>query len=198
MAKRIDTNDDQMAMKNNIINAFPGGIVSPAQTEALTAFDAKLVALIVDAKAVGVPQGLIGTGMRLCVNETFVPLFKDQPNNIYIWCNADQYVKDHKLSAFCTGMFISEPQEAYVFGIGATPEQLTYSNRLFSRLVNQGIKTGLSNWRLAEHVLTHYNDPTNSAIEYNRQRIFAFDGGCVSYGHLGSTPAPRAAAYTAA
>ncbi|HQY68722.1 MAG TPA: hypothetical protein PLD38_15710 [Pyrinomonadaceae bacterium] len=146
----------------------------------------------------GVPQGLIGTGMRLCVNETFVPLFKDQPNNIYIWCNADQYVKDHKLSAFCTGMFISEPQEAYVFGIGATPEQLTYSNRLFSRLVNQGIKTGLSNWRLAEHVLTHYNDPTNSAIEYNRQRIFAFDGGCVTYGHLGSTPAPRAAAYTAA
>ena len=59
MAKRIDTNDDQMAMKNNIIKAFPGGIVSPAQTEALTAFDAKLVALIVDAKAVGVPQGLI-------------------------------------------------------------------------------------------------------------------------------------------
>lgn len=46
-------------MNAKVINAFPGGVVSPDQVAALVSFDAQLVALIADAKGVGVPQGLI-------------------------------------------------------------------------------------------------------------------------------------------
>lgn len=134
----------------------------------------------------GMPQGLIGNKMKICVNASFGGVFKNQPDNIYIWCNADQYVKEHGLSAFCTGMFISETMEAHVFDIKATHEQLTYSNRLFSKLVNNAIVRDMTNEKMAEYVLRYYVDDGNEAVEYNRQRIFAFDSGYMTYSHLDS------------
>ena len=47
-------------------------------------------------------------------------------DNVFIWCFADQFVKNNGMDGFCTGMFISEMEEAwyydfydlnYVFGI---------------------------------------------------------------------------------
>lgn len=44
---------------NNVINAFPGGVVSPVQVAAFNALEAALLDAITAAKDVGVPQGFI-------------------------------------------------------------------------------------------------------------------------------------------
>lgn len=44
---------------NNVINAFPGGVVSPDQVAAVNDLDACLLMAITSAKDVGVPQGFI-------------------------------------------------------------------------------------------------------------------------------------------
>jgi hypothetical protein len=36
---------------------------------------------------------------------------------VFIWCNADQFMKRHQLRGFYSGMFISEVQEALMYGI---------------------------------------------------------------------------------
>ena len=128
----------------------------------------------------GVPQGLIGTGMRLAVDSSFAEALRTQPRNIFVWCNASNFVMDHALTGFATSMFISEPAEAFVFNVEATPAQLTYSNRLFSRLVREAIDADLTNEEMAEYVLEGYYDPTNAAMVYNRQRIFAFEKGVIT------------------
>jgi hypothetical protein len=138
----------------------------------------------------GVPQGLIGGGMRLCIDESFVPLFQQQPDNIYIWCNADCFMQRHGLSGFATGMFISEPMEARVFNVTATPEELTSSNRLFCRLVNDAIKAGMNNEETAEYVLRHYDDPASEVIEYNRVRLGSYRDGVLTRNYLSAGQSP--------
>lgn len=139
----------------------------------------------------GVPQGLIGGGMRLCIDESFAPLFKQKPNGIFIWCNADCFVQRHGLSGFATGMFISEPMEARIFNVNASPEHLTYSNRLFCRLVNDAIKAGMTNEETAEYVLRHYDDPASEVIEYNRVRLGSYRDGVLTHNYLSASLQPE-------
>ena len=46
-------------MTDNIVQAFPGGVVSRDQQAALHQFERILMAAVQDAKDAGVPQGLI-------------------------------------------------------------------------------------------------------------------------------------------
>ena len=137
----------------------------------------------------GVPQGLIGGGMQLCIDDSFVPLFQQQSENIYIWCNADCFVQRHGLSGFATGMFISEPMEARVFNVNASQEQITFSNRLFCKLVNDAIKANMTNEETAEYVLRHYNDLASEVIEYNRVRLGSYRDGVLTHNYLSASRA---------
>ena len=63
----------------------------------------------------GSPYGLlnlagIGDGLY-AVGEKQVPLLRDK-RCIFIWCNADVFVKRYRLKGLYTGMFISEIKEA--------------------------------------------------------------------------------------
>lgn len=137
----------------------------------------------------GVPDGLI-SNMRLCIDESFAPLFQPKPNGLFIWCNAGCFVQRHKLSGFATGMFISEPMEAMVFNVTASQTHLTYSNRLFARLVNEAVKAGMTNEEMAEYVLAGYNDPASEVIEYNRVRLGSYKDGVLTHNYRTSVSEP--------
>jgi len=49
------------------------------------------------------------------VNDMMYRLFTNKTGNIFIWCQADEYVKRYGLDGFYTGMFISERYEGYYY-----------------------------------------------------------------------------------
>jgi len=131
----------------------------------------------------GLPQGLLDTkGMRICVDAGFAEVFRRQPNNIYVWCNADVFMEDHGLSGFATGMFISEVREANIFNVPATQADIDESNNRFTDGLRHAIRSGMTNEQTAQHVLSRYrnNGYVNHTIAYNRPRIYAFNNGEVT------------------
>lgn len=132
----------------------------------------------------GTPGGLIDTcKMRLCIDDGFAQIFKRQPDNIYIWCNADVYMKEHALSGFATGMFISEVLEAKICNVPATESEIEKSGNIFTAGVGRALKAGMTNEEVTRLVLASYisnSGRINKVIEYNRPRMFAFDSGVVT------------------
>ena len=120
----------------------------------------------------GVPQGLLGDG-RLMIDEREVEIFRRQPENIYIWCNADCFVRRHGLKGFATGMFISEPLEAFIFNVEASAEQIEESNNLFADII--GASLDLSCYEIKNRVIEFYLIEENKVVEYNRKNIFIFE-----------------------
>ncbi|MEO6050445.1 MAG: hypothetical protein ABIP78_03840 [Pyrinomonadaceae bacterium] len=119
----------------------------------------------------GVPQGLIGFG-RLWIENSYVDLFKSQPNNIYIFCNADCFLRHHGLRGFATGMFISETAEARIFGVRASFKEIEESNKLFARIISESLE--LTPNQLKQKILNQYILPLNDVVLYNRKRMFSF------------------------
>ena len=73
----------------------------------------------------GSPGGLFGVGQfggwSYVIDSTMVEALSNKHNNIYIWCNADQFMKQHPtLQGFYSGMFISEVGEARMYEIDAS------------------------------------------------------------------------------
>ena len=83
----------------------------------------------------GTPTGLLGAGQfdrTYVIDDSFAGFLSEKDNNVFIWCNADQYVEWSKLKGFYTGMFISEVAEAYLMGLnGTTQKEVDESNDTF-------------------------------------------------------------------
>ena len=80
----------------------------------------------------GTPSGLLAVGRFPgdpppwnIIDHTMVPYLR-QTENIFIWCNADQFVKHHKLNGLYSGMFISENRDC------DTESSSSASGRLYS------------------------------------------------------------------
>ena len=65
------------------------------------------------------------------INVGLVDLLKEK-QCICIWCNADMFVREHGLTGFYTGMFISEVSEAAYYGIKVSQNMIDRSNRDFA------------------------------------------------------------------
>lgn len=120
----------------------------------------------------GFPQGLAGGG-KIIIDDSFADLFRNQPNNVYVFCNADCYAWRNKLRGFATGMFISEPLEAQIFNVDVTPNEIEASNELFARLMSESID--FCPPEILDFMKTNYNIPGNAAVEYNRNGFRVFE-----------------------
>ena len=89
-------------------------------------------------------------------------------NCISIWCNANQFINLKNLKGFNTGMFISETEEAVLFKVLTTPEQLEESNEMFA----QAVRESLNDKNILENVLEKYNSEDNPIIQFNRERMY--------------------------
>jgi hypothetical protein len=115
----------------------------------------------------GSPRGLFGRGSFL-VDEGLVPLLR-QKKIVAIWCHADEFVKQHDLSGFYSGMFISELAEAWLCGISNTDVQaIQRSNALFAAALGRWIDCEY----ILEQVLEEYMVENDPVIAFNRDRLY--------------------------
>ena len=110
----------------------------------------------------GFPNGLFMTH----IDSSMADVLREK-ECVYIWCNADQYVKQHDLTGFYTGMFISEVSEAGWFGIETTQEEVDTSNHLFADVVAENIDK--ENFHL---LITESYDGESEVIQYNHHRLY--------------------------
>jgi hypothetical protein len=93
--------------------------------------------------------------------------------NVFIWCNADQFVKNHKLNGLYSGMFISEVGEANYCGLpGIAQEVVDESNNTFAKLLGSVISGSL--YEAYQYTKYYYDQlaEVNAVAEYNAERFY--------------------------
>lgn len=126
----------------------------------------------------GYPQGLFSVGQfsesyGVIIDHTTVGLLKEKENNVFIWCNADQFVRHYKLKGFFSGMFISEVQEAkYCAVYGTDQELIDESNYGFCNITAKYINEPQN--VLYENVMKEYGEiaQNNPVAFYNHNRLY--------------------------
>ena len=61
---------------------------------------------------------------RIIINSQHLYYLRRCHNLIGIWCHADEFAEQHRLTGLFSGMFISEMSEAYSNGVETTEEEL--------------------------------------------------------------------------
>ena len=111
----------------------------------------------------------------MAIDSSHVNLLKDK-RCIFIWCNADRFVKRYSLKGLYTGMFISEVIEAAYCGLKEQDQQtIDQSNDFFASLLSGLLGEGLADYKLVfEEVKEAYGKlaAVNEVASYNHQRWY--------------------------
>jgi hypothetical protein len=120
----------------------------------------------------GSPNGLFGINFNstYVIGENIVYLLEDK-ECIFIWCHADQFVKKHNLKGFHSGMFISEVDEALMYGLKGDKQLVNESNDAFAEILGEAADKPLN--ELHEYVTSNYSwyTGTNEIAKYNHERL---------------------------
>jgi len=115
----------------------------------------------------GSPSGLFGRFGYL-IHDGLASLLKDKLL-VTVWCHADQFINRHRLKGFYSGMFISELEEAWMYGIYNTDERaIAESNNLFSSALGKYIDSD----NILENVKREYRDENDPVITFNHNRLY--------------------------
>lgn len=126
----------------------------------------------------GSPMGLFAMGQFITyapyiIDFTLVPYLNEKTENVFIWCNADRFVVNHKLKGFYSGMFISEVGEATYCGLpGMSQDIVDESNLGFCNLISKVInedKVAIHENIKREYGLIAENNPI---ALYNNLRLY--------------------------
>ena len=148
-----------------------GGVSKPELREMIAEHDRILML------GHGSPYGLLNpdqfpnAGFYI-VDDSMVSALKNKPNNLYIWCFADHFVKRNNLSGLNCGMFISEVREAYSYGFEDVEwDIIEKSNELFSYIVSKHIDEPMG--VLYEKLIYKYGllARSNPVARFNLERI---------------------------
>ena len=125
----------------------------------------------------GTPKGLLSVGQfdtqfGYIIDETFIDVLSEKTENIYIWCNADQFVRKHNLKGFYSGMFVSEVGESIYCGIPSPQDIVTESNDTFSNILSKYINNNVS--VIHKEVKKEYGEfsLSNPIGYYNNKRLY--------------------------
>jgi hypothetical protein len=129
----------------------------------------------------GSPWGLFAVGQFLPVFNSYiigvdmVEALSQKTNNIFIWCNADQFVTRYGLKGFYTGMFISETGEAAYCGLPGTPQDMVdESNNGFVKILSEELQKTRDTSLLFEQTSDTYSliADINPVAKYNYNRLY--------------------------
>jgi hypothetical protein len=132
----------------------------------------------------GSPYGLFSVGQfkrdasgyaGLIIDEDMVSLLAEKEHNVYIWCWADQFVRNNDLKGFSSGMFISETGEAHHCGLPGTKQEVVdESNYGFVNIINKFINEDTNT--IYDNVIKEYGliAEQNPVALYNHNRIRIF------------------------
>jgi len=113
----------------------------------------------------GTEDGLMGYN-RFVIDSSFVYLLRDK-ECVCIWCNADEFVKKYNLNGFYTGMIVSEYDEALLYCIQASSQQIYNSNILFA----DAVKKSIDEADMLKSMKLLYDDE-NPIIEFNKKNLY--------------------------
>lgn len=125
----------------------------------------------------GSSEGLFSGG-GFIIHDEEAELLRSKKHNIYIWCNADEFVTRHNLpSCFYTGMFISELLEAFIFNVQATAPEVQRSNNIFSACVKLALEYE-ADIPILNSVLREYKNYVGDVAaaplyQFNRERFYS-------------------------
>lgn len=135
----------------------------------------------------GSPHGLFSMGMfsdsnvpypqrfnyAYAIDYTMVEVLNQKDNNVFIWCNADQFVNRHNLKGLYSGMFISEVSEATYCGLPNTPQEMVdESNNHFAELLGEAAAEPVD--KAYDYVKENYGilAEVNPVALYNFNRLY--------------------------
>jgi hypothetical protein len=100
-------------------------------------------------------------------------LLSQKKDNVYIWCNADQFVKRHELGGFYSGMFISEVGEASYCGLPGTSQDIVDESNfsfchILSEYINENKNVIYDNVRMKYGLIAE----NNPVALYNHKRLY--------------------------
>lgn len=117
----------------------------------------------------GTPKGLViieKNMFKYIIDSTFVYLLREK-DCVCVWCEADQFVEKYNLKGFYTGMIISDIEEAYMWNIKASLDDIDNSNELFA----QSIKNSIDSRSMLLDMKFSYIGESN-VINFNKQNLF--------------------------
>jgi hypothetical protein len=126
----------------------------------------------------GTPYGLLSVdqfpdiGAHI-VDESMVGILKGKTENIFIWCNADIFVKCNYLDGLCSGMFISATEEAKYYGyLDINGEIIDESNNGFASIMSKHINEKLPVFY--RKLIQEYGllAKTNPIAKFNKERLY--------------------------
>lgn len=167
-------------LKFDDVTVFRGGQTRAQIDEAIQTHDQVIM------MGHGSPGGLFAMGMLTEVNQfgfslpyvidfNTVELLKQKDNNIFIWCNADQFVTRYGLKGFYTGMFISETGEAAYCGLPGTSQEIVdESNHGFVKIFSDELQKTRDTNILFEQTNDKYSliAGINPVAKYNYNRLY--------------------------
>jgi len=120
----------------------------------------------------GSPRGLFGVGFNrsYVIGEDQVELLQDK-ECIFIWCHADQFVKEHNLKGLYSGMFVSEVGEALLYELKGDKQLINESNDVFAHMLGSVINKPLN--EVFNNIKSDYGQlaETNEIAKYNHERL---------------------------
>ena len=131
----------------------------------------------------GSPGGLFAVGQfpieqpyfSYIIGAQMIEALSQKDNNIFIWCNADQFVNKHELKGFYSGMFVSEVGEAFYCGVKTFDKaSVDESNDTFARQLGECLGTTRAPEEIHSQIKEQYGllAEVNAIAEYNHQRLY--------------------------
>eukprot|EP01091_Cochliopodium_minus_P016970 TRINITY_DN6526_c0_g1_i1.p1 TRINITY_DN6526_c0_g1~~TRINITY_DN6526_c0_g1_i1.p1 ORF type:complete len:188 (-),score=37.40 TRINITY_DN6526_c0_g1_i1:439-1002(-) len=128
----------------------------------------------------GMPSGLMSmnqfdTNDSFIIGHNNVEHLKKKEYNIFIWCNADEFVNEFNLKGFYSGMFISEVEEAEYCGLGIVDHKLVQeSNDFFAVELGKLFSQNLSLEEISISIKQKYSKiaESNLIAKYNNDRLY--------------------------
>jgi len=123
----------------------------------------------------GSPYGLLSQGRfpdsgGYIIDDSIVQNLRNK-NNLFIWCFADQFVRNHMLSGINTGMFISQKNELDYYDVSADEDLINQSNERFSMIISKHIDRPIT--VLFRNLICEYElvARTNPIAKFNLERL---------------------------
>jgi hypothetical protein len=131
----------------------------------------------------GSPNGLFAVGQfpvdyphsSHIIGASMIEALSQKDNNIFIWCNADQFVNKHGLKGFYSGMFVSEVGEAFYCGVKTFDQtSVDESNDTFARQLGECLRATRAPEEIFDQIRDQYGllAEVNAIAEYNHQRLY--------------------------
>jgi len=125
----------------------------------------------------GSPNGLLNVSQFpqagfYIVDGSLVSTLRNKSGCIYFWCYSLLFVQRHGLSGLCSGMFVSEIDEWYIYGSGDVNQAIIdESNERFAYVVSKYIQEPPEILYL--RLICEYGSltGTNPVVRYNVQRL---------------------------